>query len=203
MGNLPGVNAGADKLGGHPSVLLPSGATRQDLGAAEFSHRFGQFPSGTGGPMCVKRASMCARYWAACVNVRRVSAPLGKDHSHMERNALQELIFAHCHETGETVSDIAARGGLARQTVSSIAHRDEPGAIPRRATLAKLAVGLGLSLEVVERAASLAAHSGPANGDLTRLRLDLLIDHAEHLSDGQLKVLVAAARAMRSEVASV
>lgn len=117
----------------------------------------------------------------------------------MDRNALQELIHTHCLETGETLSDIAARGGLARQTVSAIAHRDDPGAIPRRGTLAKLAAGLGIPLGLVERAAALAAQhgAGTLDGDMTRLRLEVLVSHAEGLNDDQIRVLVATARAMQ------
>jgi transcriptional regulator with XRE-family HTH domain len=118
----------------------------------------------------------------------------------MNRNALQELIHNHCQETGETLSDIAARGGLARQTVSAIAHRDDPGAIPRRVTLAKLATGLGLPLEIVERAAALAAQvgTGELDGDMTQLRLDVLVSHARGLNDDEIEVLVAAARALKT-----
>lgn len=112
-------------------------------------------------------------------------------------NALQELIAAHCRDTGDTISDIAARGDLSRQTVSAIAHRDEPGSIPRRATLGKLATGLGLSLDVVEHAASLAASQSDAD-ELANLRLEVLIDQARRLDDGSLQVLLATARALNS-----
>lgn len=112
-------------------------------------------------------------------------------------NALQELIATHCRDTGETISDIAARGGLSRQTVSAIAHRDEPGAIPRRVTLDKLATGLGLSLDVVERAAAMAASQvdGPLMNDLW---LDVLLDQARQLDDAAVRVLLATARALNA-----
>ena len=110
-------------------------------------------------------------------------------------NALQELIADHCRTSGETISDVAARGGLSRQTVSAIAHRDDPGAIPRRGTLVKPAVALKLSLEVIERAAAMAASQ--VNGDeLWDLRLDVLLDHARRLDDARLQVLLATARAL-------
>ena len=113
-------------------------------------------------------------------------------------NALQTLIADHCHGTGDTISDIAARGGLSRQTVSAIAHRDEPGAIPRHTTLRKLATGLGLSLEVVERAAAMAASQADGR-DFDALRLAVLMDQARHLNDEQIRVLLATARALNAE----
>ena len=109
-------------------------------------------------------------------------------------NPLQTLIETHCTDTGETLSDIASRGGLSRQTVSAIAHRNGPGGIPRRATLASLAKGLGLSLELVERAAAMAAST--ADAPINDLRLAVLIDHARGLSDRDLTALVAAARVL-------
>lgn len=111
-------------------------------------------------------------------------------------NALQELIATHCHDTGDTLADIAARGELSRQTVSAIAHRDTPGAIPRRQTLIKLATGLGLSLDVVERAAAMAA-SQNSNGGMSELRLAVLLDQARSLDDQSLRVLTATARALQ------
>lgn len=112
-------------------------------------------------------------------------------------NALQELIAAHCADTGESIATVAARGGLSRQTVSGLVNRDDPSSIPRRATLAKLAVGLNLSLEVVEHAAVLAASQ--VNGEHTEeLRLEVLMDQARQLDDAKLRVLLATARALRA-----
>lgn len=115
-------------------------------------------------------------------------------------NALQELISAHCRDTGESLSDIAARGGLSRQTVSAIAHRDDPGAIPRRATLVGLAAGLGLSLSVIEHAAALAASQLDGNSEraMAELRLEVLLDQARGMDDAALRVLLATARALNA-----
>jgi hypothetical protein len=81
--------------------------------------------------------------------------------------------------------------------VSAIAHRDEPGAIPRRNTLHKLATGLGLSLDVVERAAALAASKDGASG-IADVRLAVLVDQARGLTDAQVRVLIATARALKA-----
>jgi transcriptional regulator with XRE-family HTH domain len=113
------------------------------------------------------------------------------------QNALQRLIIEHCENTGDTLADVAARGGLARQTVSALAHRNDPQAIPRNATLRKLATGLGMSLSVVQAAATEAAYGQP-NGAPSDHRLSVLLDTAEHLSTGSVDVLLATARALRN-----
>lgn len=111
-------------------------------------------------------------------------------------NALQELIAQHCDQTGETLADIAARGGMARQTVSGLMHRDGPRAVPRDATLRGLAVGLGLPFEVVRRAAAQATF--PEHEDVHQRRIvNLLVALTENLSDAQVSVIVATARAMQ------
>lgn len=72
-------------------------------------------------------------------------------------NALQALIAAHVAATGESYADIARRGGMSRQTVSSLALRDTSRQTPRPETLRKLAAGLGLDLQTVRAAAANAA----------------------------------------------
>ena len=111
-------------------------------------------------------------------------------------NALQRLILDRCANSGETLADIAERGGLARQTVSALVHRPIPRTMPRNATLAKLAVGLGLSESVVREAAQEAAY-GPPHGAPTDQRLSVLLDTAGGLSTASVDVLLATARALR------
>jgi transcriptional regulator with XRE-family HTH domain len=115
----------------------------------------------------------------------------------VERNALQALIAEHMENTGDTLADIAARGGLPRQTVSGLLNRGQSGGIPRRSTLQKLATGLGLSLSTVTDAAAQAASS---NGDGRHTPLDhrvsVLVDMAERLTPHDVDVLLATARAL-------
>lgn len=109
-------------------------------------------------------------------------------------NALQELITQHCDQTGDTLADIATRGGLARQTVSGLMHRDGPKAVPREATLRGLAVGMGLPYDTVRHAAATATFPESENG--SRRIVNLLVALTENLSDEQVSVVVATARAM-------
>jgi len=100
-------------------------------------------------------------------------------------------------ETGETMADIAQRGGFPRQTLSALMHRDGPKSIPRQATLVKLAAGLQMDLDIVQRSAARAAASAGvplATDDDTRL--DALIVYARKLDDSRLRALVTTARAL-------
>lgn len=110
-------------------------------------------------------------------------------------NALQALIREHMTNTGDTIADIAARGGLARQTVSGILARNGTGGIPRRETIAGLAVGLGLSRAVVADAAAQAAamHTDAGPNDH---RVTVLCELAKQLPPAHVDVLLVAARAL-------
>ena len=114
-------------------------------------------------------------------------------------NALQALIQEHMSNTGDTLADIANRGGLPRQTVSALLNRDGSGGIPRRATLDRLAVGLGLSRAVVAEAAGRAAAPGLA-APLDH-RLTVLVDIARQLPAPQVDVLLVTARALANSAA--
>lgn len=112
-------------------------------------------------------------------------------------NPLQYLIALHLDVTGETLSDVAERGGLPRQTLSGLMHRDGPRSIPRRDTLERLAVGLQTDLDLVERAAALAAASdGLGLGSDGDVRLTALISYARRLDDARLRALITTARAL-------
>lgn len=110
-------------------------------------------------------------------------------------NALQALIREHMAATGDTIADIAARGGLPRQTVSNMLNRTDWGGIPHRRTMRALATGLGVSLAVVHDAAAHVAAGTPQ--DPLEGRLALLMDTAKGLQDEDVAVLLATARAMQ------
>lgn len=110
---------------------------------------------------------------------------------------LQELIRAHCESHNETLADIAKRSDMSRQTLSAIMNKDKGSGIPRASTLKKLAHGLGLSLSVVQAAASEAA-LGTLDGQHYDRRVVVLIDHASKMPPEQVDVLLATARALQA-----
>jgi transcriptional regulator with XRE-family HTH domain len=112
-------------------------------------------------------------------------------------NPLQALIADHMANTGDSLADIATRGGLPRQTVSGLLNRDTTGGIPRRSTLQKLATGLGLSLAtVIEAAAATASAGNGTSRPAPDHRLAVLIDMAERMPPRDVDVLLATARAL-------
>jgi transcriptional regulator with XRE-family HTH domain len=111
-------------------------------------------------------------------------------------NPLAELVTAHCERTGDTLAAIAKRGGISRQTLSGLVNREGPRAFPRQGTLDGLAKGLDLPLESVRQIAAVAAY-GEATGESPRRLVGILIAHAEGLSDDQLEVVLATARAVK------
>lgn len=113
----------------------------------------------------------------------------------MPMNALQRLIHAHCQDTGDSLSDVAARGGLSRQTVSALMHREGPRSLPHRNTIVKLARGLGVSIQTVEAAASAAAAMNGGH-DHEDPRLATLMDLAERLPEAKLRALTHVARVL-------
>lgn len=117
-----------------------------------------------------------------------------EDRTRPEQNPLQALIAEHMANTGDNLADIAARGGLPRQTVSGLLHRDGAGGIPRRATLAKLATGLGVSLATVTRAAAQSA--GATQREPVEGRLAVLVDTASGLQARDLDTVLVLARAL-------
>lgn len=116
-----------------------------------------------------------------------------------ERNALQALIAEHLANTADTVASIAARGGLPRQTVSALLNKANPGAMPRRSTLERLATGLGLSVATVTEAAASSASHPVGNGVLVDQRVVVLSEIARTMPPRQLDVLLATARALQRE----
>jgi transcriptional regulator with XRE-family HTH domain len=115
-------------------------------------------------------------------------------------NALAVFVTAHCERTGDTLTDIAARGGMSRQTLSGLVHRDGPKSMPRLQTLEALAKGLGVSVEAVRHVAAAATYGEPDGPQVRRL-VATLTAYAETLDDGQLEVVLATARALQKQVA--
>jgi transcriptional regulator with XRE-family HTH domain len=113
-------------------------------------------------------------------------------------NALQELVLAHCDATGDTLSDIAERAGLSRQTLSALMHRPNKGNLPRTSTLDRLAVGLGVSPRTVRDAAQIAVLGLNGDDEPYDRRVVVLIDQARRLSPQQVEVLLATARALQA-----
>lgn len=112
-------------------------------------------------------------------------------------NPLQELIRERCESHNETLSDIASRAGLSRQTLSALMNRPTSSGVPRADTLNKLAVGLDLSPHVVRTAASEAALSDVASDEPYDQRVVVLLDKARRMSPQQIDVLLATARALQ------
>jgi hypothetical protein len=111
------------------------------------------------------------------------------------QNALQMLIQDHLDRTGETMSEVASRGGLPRQTVSALMTRTEYQSTPHRATLDKLAKGLRLSRQTVREAAALSLSTGPGHTAATP-RVQILLDLTRSLTDVEIEILTATATAM-------
>ena len=113
-------------------------------------------------------------------------------------NALAVLVTAHCERTGDTLTDIAARGGMSRQTLSGLVNRVGPKSMPRHSTLVALAKGLGMSVEAVRQVAATTAY-GQGDTPEPRRLVATLTAYAETLDDGQLEVVLATARALQKQ----
>lgn len=112
------------------------------------------------------------------------------------KNPLAVMVTAHCERTGDTLSAIAARGGISRQTLSGLVHREGPRSLPRLQTLEGLARGMGVPLESVRQVASVAAY-GEAGDTPPRRLVSVLVAHADGLTDDELEVLLALTRALK------
>lgn len=114
---------------------------------------------------------------------------------------LQQLILEHLAVTGESYNDLAKRGGLPRQTLQALVHR-ESQTMPRRSTLEGVARALDLPLQKVQQAAATSAamtsvdgvHPQLGEGDPLTV---LLVRTAGDLSPEHRQVLLATARAMK------
>lgn len=109
-------------------------------------------------------------------------------------NQLQDLIAQHCDQSGDTLADIAARGQLSRQTVSNLMNREGLTRVPHAKTLRGLATGMGLPLDTVARVAAAAVYGNERASQ--RNVVTVLVSLAESMTDSQVTVLCATARAM-------
>lgn len=110
-------------------------------------------------------------------------------------NPLAELVTAHMQRTGDTLTEIAARGGMSRQTLSGLVNRAAP--FPRQRTLEALARGLGLPYEVVRQVAYGSNHNGDT-APPRRVAVATMLAQAEQLDDTQLEVVLATMRALQA-----
>lgn len=113
---------------------------------------------------------------------------------HDRLNPLQSLIAEHVAQTGETYQDIAARGGMPRQTVSALMNR--PAAyqsMPHADTLRRLAKGLRLPRAVVQAAAASSVQNERPEPTPSAVLLAQLVDA---LNENDVAVLLATARAL-------
>jgi len=111
----------------------------------------------------------------------------------MDETPLAALLRIHCEQTGDTLASVAARGGLSRQTLSELINKGR--AFPRPATLEGLAKGLGLPYEAVREAAVRGIVGEDVDGP--RRLVTALMAYAEGLTDAQLEVVLATARAVK------
>lgn len=70
-----------------------------------------------------------------------------------EPNALQKILADHKARTGESLTALAVRCGLPRQTVLAMARRVDWKEPPREPTMRKLAEGLGMPMSELRKAA--------------------------------------------------
>jgi hypothetical protein len=82
------------------------------------------------------------------------------DGRHAAMNALQQLIADYRLDTGEGYADIGRRAGIPRQTVQALATKDHLRQTPHPTTIAALARGMRVPVELVSRAAVEAAGYG-------------------------------------------
>lgn len=68
-------------------------------------------------------------------------------------NALQQILRDHTERTGESLTALAGRCGLPRQTVLAMARRVEWKEPPREPTMEKLAAGLDMPISELRKAA--------------------------------------------------
>lgn len=109
---------------------------------------------------------------------------------------MAELVSAHCRRTGESMAEVAARGGMSRQTLSGLVNRTGPKALPRTATLEALARGLELPFETVRHVAAETAYGEPDEAPDRKL-LRTLVAQASALTDAELEAVLAVVRALK------
>lgn len=101
-----------------------------------------------------------------------------------QENALARLVKSRVDGTVENYSTIAVRGNMPRSTVHKLATGPIT-ALPKRETLEKLAIGLGLPASVVIRAAQEAAGYFLYDEELPDGETTILINSISQLTPDQ------------------
>ena len=117
-------------------------------------------------------------------------------------NALQQLIADYLRDhPGESYASIARRGGTYRQTVQSLATKEERRQTPQEHTVKALAKGMGLPLEMVKAAAREAAgYSAIIPDEITTPGGVLMWEAYGQLDDARRHELEARARFLLEEM---
>src|SRR5215831_12850048 len=108
-------------------------------------------------------------------------------------DALQRLIAGRMRELRRSYGDVARLGKLPRSTVHHLATHRHSGRLPNPATLARLAAGLDLPLNVVRGAAAGLVLETPATGDL---EIEVLIASFARLTPADRRHVAALVRSM-------
>lgn len=118
-------------------------------------------------------------------------------------NDLQRLIDDYIKDhPGESYADIAKRGGIPRQTVWALAKKETARQTPHPRTIAALAKGMGMSEEVVRRAAGQAAGypATPVSSQHMTDRGRMIAEALTELDEERLEVLARRARFLLAEM---
>jgi len=99
----------------------------------------------------------------------------------LDHHNLANLIQAHQASTGDSYNDIAKRSGLSKAKIGQLAIATQPH-MPRTQTIQKLAAGLQLPVDLVQRAALRSAGIIPPVADEIS-EVDVLTAKIRLLSD--------------------
>jgi len=117
-------------------------------------------------------------------------------------NDLQRLIDDYIKDhPDESYATIAKRGGIPRQTVWALAKKEAARQTPRPQTISALARGMGISEEVVRRAAGQAAGypSTPMMSELKTDRGRMIVESLNELDEERQEVLMRRLRFLLAE----
>lgn len=115
-----------------------------------------------------------------------------------EPNALARLIAERRRATGETYEEIGGRADMPKATVYKLATKPLVD-MPKAETLAKLARGLALPLDVVTRAAQQATGYHVYTETLPDTDTQVLIAHFDALTPEQRRNVLALVTSMLDE----
>ena len=120
-----------------------------------------------------------------------------------ELSPLQQLIWSYRERTGESFAAIARRAGVARQTISKVAHSNS---VPRSGTLDALARGLRVPpsdvYELAARSITRRGHFGPTTGTDLSPHATQMVRLMDSLSAGDARDLLRLAQAFVEAISS-